>query len=420
MITRLTKSFVDKAATPENRDQVFYRDDQLRGFALRVTAGGVKSFVIETVIENRVRRLTLGKYGRLTVDEARKLAKIKLGDITKGKNPITAKKVKQIRGVTLKMAFEQYIITRKSLKASTILDYRRVLQQIVSDWLDKPLKSISEDMIIKRHMDYGNSNSPARANLVMRLLRAIFYFAMDFYKIKDTVPIFKYNPVKVLSTMDAWYDVKPKKTIIKQSQLTDWYQGIKALKEVMPYERAEMWQDFFLLILFTGLRRQEASKMRWADVDLNGKTFTVHDTKNGDSHTLPMSDYLYELFLRRKGHLATQYVFPCDSESGHIVEPKTAMSRVVELSGIKFTLHDLRRTFITTAERLDIPAYSLKRLLNHRMKNDITSGYIITDPERLRRPMQIITTSLIKLLEGELSNENVVDINSAKLNSVFR
>jgi integrase len=65
-------------------------------------------------------------------------------------------------------------------------------------------------------------------------------------------------------------------------------------------------------------------------------------------------------------------------------------------TGITFTLHDLRRTFITVAESLDIPAYALKRLLNHKMSNDVTAGYIITDVERLRIPMQRITDFMLR------------------------
>ena len=68
-------------------------------------------------------------------------------------------------------------------------------------------------------------------------------------------------------------------------------------------------------------------------------------------------------------------------------------------TGIYFTCHCLRRTFITIAESLDIPAYALKRLLNHKMNNDITAGYIIADVERLRRPMQQITDYLLKYME---------------------
>ena len=60
-----------------------------------------------------------------------------------------------------------------------------------------------------------------------------------------------------------------------------------------------------------------------------------------------------------------------------------------------FTLHDLRRTFITIAESLDIPGYALKRLMNHKDPNDVTAGYIVSDVERLRGPMQRITEFLV-------------------------
>lgn len=66
-------------------------------------------------------------------------------------------------------------------------------------------------------------------------------------------------------------------------------------------------------------------------------------------------------------------------------------------------MHDLRRMFITVAESLDIPAYALKRLLNHKMKNDVTVSYIIADAERLRKPMQQITDVLLKLMVAKKS-----------------
>lgn len=74
------------------------------------------------------------------------------------------------------------------------------------------------------------------------------------------------------------------------------------------------------------------------------------------------------------------------------------MDKVIKKSGVKFTLHDLRRTFITIAESLEIPAYALKRLLNHKMNHDVTAGYIVMDVERLRMPMQMIADHLVKLI----------------------
>ncbi len=70
---------------------------------------------------------------------------------------------------------------------------------------------------------------------------------------------------------------------------------------------------------------------------------------------------------------------------------------------MSFTLHDLRRTFITIAESLDIPAYALKRLLNHKMNHDVTAGYIVMDVERLRESIQKITDDLLKCMGAKSS-----------------
>jgi len=109
---------------------------------------------------------------------------------------------------------------------------------------------------------------------------------------------------------------------------------------------------------------------------------------------LPIRTFLQSSFSLVTKEIKSRLV----SSAGHIVEPRKAMLKIAELSGVPFTIHDLRRTFITTAESLDISAYALKRLLNHKMNNDVTSGYIITDVERLRQPMQIITDFLLKAM----------------------
>ena len=126
----------------------------------------------------------------------------------------------------------------------------------------------------------------------------------------------------------------------------------------------ETLRDYLFLNLFTGLRRQEAAQLQWNRVDLKAKTLRISDTKNRESHTLPLSDSLYKLLTRRKQVSTSDYVFPGPGKDGHIIEPRKQMAKVIEATGIQFTVHDLRRTFITIAESLDIPAYALKRLLN--------------------------------------------------------
>jgi integrase len=120
---------------------------------------------------------------------------------------------------------------------------------------------------------------------------------------------------------------------------------------------------------------------------------------------LPLSDFLYDLLKRREDDKSSPFVFPSDSDTGYLKEPKTAVKRVSKLSGVTFTLHDLRRSFITIAEGLDIPAYALKRLLNHKDLNDVTAGYIVPDINRLRKPMQQISEFIIEQVGHEVFNE---------------
>lgn len=371
---------------------------------MRITASGVKSFVVETRINGKVKRITLGKYGNITAEEARKQAKSLLGSVARGDDPVAEKKTERVNAMTLKQVLNDYLKARKDLKPRTLTDYHCVLHEVVPEWLDKPITNITREMIAKRHAEHGVTNSKARANNAMRVLRAIFNFAMYEYQTGDGHPIIIVNPVKYLSHTRGWFRVDHKQTVIKAHQLADWYQGITRLVEEEAYRNAQLWHDYFLLLLFTGMRKTEASSLRWDDLDLKSQTITLQDTKNREVHTLPMSDFIYELLEYRSRQKTSAFIFPADSKTGYIYEPKKAVLKVAELSGVPFTLHDLRRTFATIADSLDLPDYALKRLLNHKMKNDVTAGYIMRDVERLRKPIQQITNFLFEHMKGQAVN----------------
>ncbi len=389
---KLIKTFVDKALAPTDKDQIFYRDDQLKGFALRVTSNGIKSFVVEKSIGNKICRITLGKYGALTVEQARREAQKLLGKIAAGVDPLAEKRMKKMRTVTLSQVMEDYLQTRKSLKPKTLYDYKRVLQIAFASWRDKPLTAITKDKVTKHHEKLGQEHGAAYANLAMRVLRALFNFAAGQYEDSQGRSLITDNPVKRLSQTRAWYRVERRQSFIKSHQLESWHAAVQNLEN-------KTLRDYLLLILFTGLRRQEAAQLKWEQVDLKAKTLTIIDTKNRQPHTLPLSDYLYTLLLNRQHNTKSNYVFPGTGENGYIIEPRKQMAKVIEATGIQFTVHDLRRTFITVAESLDIAAYALKRLLNHKMNGDVTAGYIMLDVERLRKPMQLITDYLLQQMK---------------------
>jgi integrase len=164
----------------------------------------------------------------------------------------------------------------------------------------------------------------------------------------------------------------------------------------------ELVRDYLQLVLLTGLRRNEALGLKWQDIDLAGGTLTVRGTKNGTDHTLPLPDYLAGLLGRMPRHGA--HVF--EGPRGRLRNPTASMREVTRRSGVKFTSHDLRRSFATVADSLDIPGYSVKALLNHK-GTDVTSGYIIASTDRLRTPMQKIEAYMLQCAGVEPSAEGL-------------
>src|SRR3954453_16358669 len=91
-MSKLNKRVVD-AATAAAGD-LFLWDDELAGFGLRVKKSGAKSFLVQYRNANgRSRRLTLGRYGVLTTEEARKSAKSALAEVLKGADPAENRKL---------------------------------------------------------------------------------------------------------------------------------------------------------------------------------------------------------------------------------------------------------------------------------------------------------------------------------------
>lgn len=398
MAYKLTKSLIDSIPYPEI-GQIFYRDAELKGFGLRVGTGS-KVYIAEGKVDGRTVRVTIGRHGVFTAEQARQEARAILGQIAKGINPNDAAKAKRAKSVSLEAVYQDYRKARKSLKPITLRDYDRILNTYLSDWKSKPLSQISKDMIERKHREIGE-RSPAQANLTMRFVRALFNFAIGQYEDSEGNPIIPDNPIKRLSQTRSWYRVDRRNTVIKAHELPAWLKAVNNLVNDHVGRNREMIRDYLLLMIFTGLRREEGASLEWQHVDLKAHTLTIPDPKNRQPHVLPLTDFLHELLKRRKKEVGktSPYVFPGEGIKGYLNEPRKQMQRVTDESGVEFTLHDLRRTFITIAESLDISAYALKRLANHKMASDVTAGYIISDAERLREPMQRITNYLLEKLE---------------------
>jgi hypothetical protein len=129
---KISKSEIEKLSTPLPlkqgvTEQKRYYDDTLKGFGIRITSKGTKSFFIEKLIKGKLRRITIGRCPPLTAAAARIEATKLLGQIATGIDPQAEKRVTKMRQVTLGEVFFDYLKARKSLKPKTLYDYNRII-----------------------------------------------------------------------------------------------------------------------------------------------------------------------------------------------------------------------------------------------------------------------------------------------------
>ncbi len=382
---KLTKTTVDKLPYPE-KGQIFYRDSELKGFGLRATKN-CKTYIVETSVKGKTCRVSIGKHGVFTTEKARVQAKKHLASMAMGINPNHQKNHQKTQSTSLKQAFGEFLTVRE-LKQHTRYDYTRCFEVAFKSWQQKPILEITKPMVANHYDRLCQERGKAYANLSMRFLRSLLNFAAATYEDEQGKSLLPENAVRILSQKRQWKIVGRRQNFIKPHQLASWWQAVQRLKN-------ETFRDYFLLLLFTGLRRQEAAQLTWINIDLQAYTMLIPDTKNALPLTLPLSHYTYGLLKSRQQKVDSNWVFPSKRGNHPIKEPRQQISHITRWSGIQFSCHDLRRTFATIAEGLNFSEYTLKRLLNHK-QTDVTAGYIINDVERLRAPMQQITDALLE------------------------
>lgn len=397
--TKITKSFVDALPLVQG-SQMIYRDTELTGFAVRIT--GNKMYIAERKVNGQTVRVTIGKHGEITTAQARTKAMELLAQMAQGINPNQLKKEQRkaalaqyaLKQPTLVEAYHAYI-TERTLKTSTLNDYALCIDDYLKEWKNIALIEITRKMVQDKHQQLSQ-RSKARANLAMRFLRALFNFSVEHYLDPQDKPIITtMNPVDTLTAKKSWNKIKRKKNYIRNEQLHDWVNAILSttwLGQQNNNYHAYTNQDFLLMCLLTGLRRHELEVLVWSDIDLKYKTITIQDPKNGESLLLPIGDTLhYILKTRFERSAGNPYVFPARQGQGHVTNRSKARLRITEITGISFTFHDLRRTFSSIANGLNIGSYTIKRLINHTLdQKDVTDGYIQVSFAELRHAMNLI------------------------------
>jgi integrase len=383
---KLTKRSVDGLA-PQAKPYVCY-DSELPGFGIRVGSES-KVFIVQKRVGSRVVKRTIGRYGIYAVDQARTEAKTILYELSQGRDPLEKKRIAQMRSnLTFGNLFELYLKERP-LKPRTIKDCQARLPRLLSEWFPLPVNEVNREMV-RRKFDELMTH-PTQAAIVMRYARAVFNFGIEHYRNDETGESeIKQNPIEAVTRGKNKKLPKPQRRqgYLKDAQLPKWFAAVDRVRERHP-----VVADFLVVTLLLGARRSETEKLRWADVNLEEQWVVFPNPKNKNNHHIPLPRYVLEI-LKRRRELAPdgeEFVFPANSKAGHLTEPRSCMTAITAETGFEFQMHDLRRTFATFADALELQERTIKRLMNHiDDKKNVTLGYIINEVNRLRAPMQAI------------------------------
>jgi integrase len=157
--------------------------------------------------------------------------------------------------------------------------------------------------------------------------------------------------------------------------------------------------DWIIVLLCTGLRFNEPLGLTWDQVDFDDNVFTVINTKNNKPLTLPMTERIRLLLLRRQANQSKRsvYVFPQQGNSKKPATMNRVCERISKLSGIEFTAHDLRRTTATALKELGYSIEDIGRILNHS-RTSITDEYVQTSIEHLRKALEELEYMLFDVM----------------------
>jgi integrase len=315
---------------------------------------------------------------RLGVTARQEVARV---EVAPAPEPVRAPKPKTKPAPTLQAVFNEYRSTRK-LKSSTADGYQKVFNRYAADWLERSWLAISSDAFEKRFNEVS-AKSKAQANQLARIFSAVWSFGAAKHGITTM------NPTQRLKAMGGLHHIKPRDGVIPDSLQPRWWRAVESL----PDREASA---AFIFIALTGCRRGEALRLKTTGIDWQTKTVTFHDTKNGSDHRLPLCRRLYAML---KIH--------CEGRQGLVFQLSTRrlelmVEHLVNQLQFKWSPHDLRRTFVTIAQRTLKDLATVKRLVNHSVSGDVTmKHYLRLSVEDLREPMQAVEDAFEEVKAGE-------------------
>ena len=356
-------------------------DDQPSGFGVRIYRSGKKSFVVQyrKPGQRSSRFTTLGQYGVLTLDQARKKARRFLVDVGDGADPLDGRPP---TNTTIKQFAKTYVQDyAKRAKKTWREDERRLEKHIVPTLGSHSLIDVQRPDVARLHQKLGQ-RTPIEANRVLALVSHLFTKAEEW----GYVPAGHPNPARGVQknkekARDRW---------LKESEVRRLMEAVS--EELDPYVKAAI-----LLYLLTGLRKNELLAARWVDVDLERQELRLPDTKSGRPHVIHLSPEATHVFRGLPRQQDCPSVFPGRFDK-HRKDIKGQWERVRQKAGLEdVRLHDLRRTVGSWLAQQGTPIQVIGKILNHSHPA-VTAVYARLADEQSKQAMNVLGEKMGEVL----------------------
>jgi integrase len=392
-VVALTDAVVD-ALPFSTRGQYIVRDAALAGFFL-VVGASTKTFTVQVAMSTpsgrSSRRKSLGRFGELSARGARAAARKVISELASAE-PEKA----LVRNVTLKEAWDRYerLLREHGRSERTIDGYRHHVYVYFASWHSTALIDLAKapDKVDALHRHLTEKHGRYAANGGMRTLSAIFNNAA-----RTNLELRGLNPVKAV----RFNKELRRKTAMLGSDLSDWFDQLDKFDN-------KVRRHFHVLTLLTGSRPAALRCARWEHVDFIERTWHFPAPKGGSERAfdIPICARLEELLLRLKADAgerfpltAGEWLFPAESETGHMSESKEPRRRLAKWG------NDLRQSFRTFATASGTSEVLIHILMNHAMKG-VSVGYLNLKP--IWRELTEAQACVILRIEGDAGRSVVI------------
>jgi integrase len=397
-MSRLTKRVVEGIVLGET--EVLVWDDDLPGFGLRVKPSGVRSYLIQyRNAQGRTRKLTLGRHGVLTPDQARKDARQLLAAVRRGEDPSAERKAERKAPTTAELC-DRYLSEHVAVynKPSTAKGFERLVERHIKPALGSlKAKSVARQDVIKLHRSM--SATPRQANQTLAVLSKMFSLA----ELWDLRPDGS-NPCR---------HIKRYSEVTRERFLSD--AEMERLGNTLSRCESEQTQlpgvvNALRLLALTGCRLGEVLGLRWEYVDFEADALRLPDTKTGARmHPVgaPTLAVLEAIIRVEDSPWVLHGAKPGQPLSTGTIE--SAWRRIRKLTGLEdVRLHDFRHTVGTYAGQTGANAFLVRDKLGHKTLA-MTGRYVNRDTDPLRELSDRVEGRIDAALHGR-AEANVVEL----------